>query len=240
MTAENQSRCTPEADLELLGRYKNGEEEALSALLKVHEILLKYWVGRVSDIAPWANSDDLMQEASIGFIQAVRTFDSETDDFHSEARAAARRKMFESREIRRVKRTLYRHYIDVADAQDELIEKLNRRPTIEELATATNLSMKQVETALNVSAAFPLPLTEAGDNLTEDSHYDLQLIKDALKELNSEHAEVLIRYYFEGQTDAEIAQDLGSSEDAIKKKRWRLIRKLRDIISGKGGRDDGN
>jgi RNA polymerase sporulation-specific sigma factor len=242
MTVENQKRSScAEADLELLRRYQNGDETALSALLEVHYGLLMHWVGLVRDIAPWANPDDLLQEARIGFYEAAEKFDfSRNSNFHTWARISSIGGMFDSREVRRVKRTLQENYGKVIDAQDELMKKLDRRPTLEELSKKAKLSVKQVETALNLIAVFTLPLDEAEGYLAIEDPYQSQLLGDALNQLTANQSDVIIRRYFYEQEFGEIAKALGKSVGAVKELHKRGIKKLRDIIFGEGDRKDGN
>jgi RNA polymerase sigma factor (sigma-70 family) len=248
MVAKDQkrSRCSGEADLELLRRYQNGDEEAeeaLAALFKGHYGLIYSWVSQALAAIPQANRDDIKQEALIGFWAAAKTFDTSGDgDFHIEARNCAWRKIFESKEVRIVGRTLYEHYRKVMDAQNNLMEKLNRMATLEELAQEAGLSVNQVDTALNVLAAFTFPLEEADGHLASEEPYQSQLISDALNQLDDDDpvdVDIIIRHYFYGQTDSEIAKDLGMSPGAVKMARHRALKKLRDIISGEGGRKDG-
>ncbi|HYJ89015.1 MAG TPA: sigma-70 family RNA polymerase sigma factor [Pyrinomonadaceae bacterium] len=240
MAAESQQKsiCTVEADLELLSRYQNGDHQALEALFEVHLRLIKFWVRKVWH---WADREEVMQEAKIGLSNAVMEFNASKDsDFHAQARRCVMRAVFESRAVMPVKRTLYNHYRQVMKAQDILMRKLGRRPTLEELSNEAGLSVTQVENALNVIAAFPLPLEAADGKLAieepfqiEDP-YESQLVKDALKQLSRDEAKIIILYYYYGKTDREIGEDLGKSEDAVKMARTRALAKLRDIISGEG------
>lgn len=234
MAAENpNSRCTAEADLELLRRYQGGDEDALDDLLQSHRGLIRFWVRKVLEVVPSANREDVLQEARIGFFTAARDFNfSENDDFHTQARNHIKRAVYKSREVRRrVKRTLWKNYDAVIQAQDRLLKKLNRAPAIEELAEEAKLSVRQVETALNVIAAFPFPLEEANEHFAIEDPYQSQLIRDVLNKLDWADAHVIIRYYFYGQTDPEIAEDLGLSPGSVKMRRHRAEKKLRDIIS---------
>lgn len=229
--------CTVEADLELVRRYQRGDQEALESLLEVHRPLIKFWVRKVW---AWAERDEVMQEANIGFSKAAKEFDvAKHGDFHLHARACVMRGIYESRAIMPVRRTLYKHYRLVKKAQEILMRKLDRRPTLEEVSQETGLSVKQVETALNVIAAFWLPLEEEdGLAIEEPSQsedpYQSELIKDALKQLSPDDAKIIILYYFHGKTDRETAKQLGKSEAAVKMARTRALDKLRAIISGEG------
>jgi DNA-directed RNA polymerase specialized sigma24 family protein len=96
------------------------------------------------------------------------------------------------------------------------MQELNRMPTLNELSKATQLSVKQVENALNVIAAFPISLEATDEHLTiEDSSqleaaYQSELITDAIEKLNPEQQEVIIRSFLNEQTPAEIASALGN------------------------------
>lgn len=241
MAAKKQknSKCA-EADLELLRRYQNGDEEALVALLETHYGLIKYWVRFVSNRAPWANPDDLMQEARIGFDKAAKKFDfSRNGNFHALARILCIGEMFDSPEVRIAKRTLQENHRKVIDAQDELMKELNRKPTLDEIAKKTGLSVNQVETALNLIAALPSPLEDAARNLASEDPYQSQLVSDLLGQLSSDQADVIILRDFYGHEYKDIGKTLGKSAAAVKMLHQRAIKKLRDIILGRGGQQDG-
>jgi RNA polymerase sporulation-specific sigma factor len=247
MEAENQkkSRCTIESDLELLKLYQDGNQEALNDLVSIHLGLIYLWVGKVVRRTRWVSREDLRQQGCVGFIEAVKKFDtSENEDFHSKARESARESVkaslfrSSSSKVSFVKRHQYRNCRKVAKAYDELINDLDRRPTHEELAERTKLTERQVNNAMEVIAALPF-LFQSEEKYepveVEDLHqfedpYQKQQIKDALKQLTRYEALVIIRYHFYGQTDSEIAKDLRRSTAAIKMARHRAEQKLRAII----------
>ncbi|MFY9622507.1 MAG: sigma-70 family RNA polymerase sigma factor [Pyrinomonadaceae bacterium] len=240
MEPQNQEkkRCTVEADLELVRRYQNGDQKALDALFESHRRLIRFWVRKV---LAWADRDEVMQEARIGFFKAAQDFDvSQSGDFHDLAKTYVMKSVHKSSAVMPVRRTLYKHYRQVMRAQDELMRKLNRRPTLEEVSEEAELSVRQVENALNVIAAFPFPLEAEDGTLTIEEPYQfedpyrLQLVKDLLKQIDPDEAKIIILFYRYGLTDREIAENLGKSEGAVKMARTRVLEKFRDIISGEG------
>lgn len=238
MTKRRQRFSCAEADLELVGRYQSGDERALSVLLEAHYGLIKYWARKV---LAWADKEEIMAEANIAFFEAVRDFNvSEDGDFHSQIRDSIRRAIYKSPEVRRVRRNLYKNHRKVVEAQERLMEKLNRRPTLEELSEDTGLSVNQVNTAINVIAAFPFPLEEADGYLTIEDPSVSHLINEAVNELGSEDTRIIVRYYFYGQTDREIGEALSKSKGAITMARGRALKKLKAIISDEGEPDDGD
>lgn len=242
MTATNQepARCTIEADLALLIRYQNGDEEALANLVKCHLGLITFWARKIRANARWADLDDIKQEGSIGFVQAAKKFDTAGNgDFHGVARNFVRAAIYRSPEISRVKRSQYRRYLRVRTTTEKLMVELDRMPTLAEISKATGLTVKQVDSALNVVAAFPLSLEEAHDGSALEESVQSQALRDAIRQLDSYGAQIIIRCYFYGQTDGEIAMDLGRSEDAIRMARNRAEKKLKNLIFGNGVEKDG-
>ena len=238
MTKRRKRFSCAEADLDLVARYQSGDERALSILLEGHYGLIKYWARKV---LAWADREEIMAEASIAFFESVRDFNVSTNsDFHSHARDLIRRAIYNSPEVRRVRRNLYKNHRKVVEAQETLMERLNRRPSLEELSEETGLSVNQVNTAINVIAAFPFSLEEADGYLTIEDPYESHLIRETVNQLDSEDFEIIVRYYFYGQTDREIGEALGKSKGAITMARGRAIKKLRAIISGEGDLHDGD
>ena len=239
MKPESQEkRCTFEADLRLVKRHRDGDLQALDDLFQLHRRLILFWIRRVWS---WADREEVMQEVKIGLSKAAMEFDvSKNDDFHGQVRSCVMNAVFNSRAVMPVRPTLYKHYREVLKAQDKLMRELDRRPTLKELSEAAELSEKQVETALNVIAAFPFPLeAEDGQLAIEEPYqiedpYQSQLIKDALKQVSKYDVMLIIRFYYYGETDSEIGADLGKSDGAVKMARTRALEKLRDIISPEG------
>ncbi|HEY6806987.1 MAG TPA: sigma-70 family RNA polymerase sigma factor [Pyrinomonadaceae bacterium] len=239
MSSKNKkkSECTWQTDLELFRRYKDGDCEALRILLESHYGLIKFWARQ---LLLWADHEEILEEGRIGLYKAIKSFRiSDNIDFHTHARNFVRKAIYNSAEVRRVKRTLYDNYGTVLSAQDKLMRDLNRKPTIEEISDETKLSVRQVNNALNVIAAFPSPLNEANGQFALEDPYQTQLIRDALNQLSSPDAQLIVHHHLYGYTDREIGAALGRSNFAIKMARTRAEVKLKAIISGQGTLNDG-
>ena len=239
MKVKNQqnSSCSDEADRELLRRYQRGDETAFVELLEVHSVYVRRWVSSALKQAPWAHAEDLRQLAHWGFFDAAKKYKfSRKGNFHALARIRAWGTMFDSPEVRIVGRTLYDNHSEVIAAQERLMKKLERSPSLDELAQEANLSIKQVETAMKV-VPFPSELDENDEALSIEDSDTSQLLSDAIALLSSDQAEVIIRRYA-GDKFLEIAKALGKSEDAVKKLHERAKKKLKGIIQGEGIRKD--
>jgi len=239
MKVENRqiSSCTHEADAELLRRFQNGDETAFVELLAIHSGYVRYWVGLALKHASWANADDLRQEAHLGFFEAAKKYRFTTKgNFHALARIRAWGKMFDSPEVRIVNRTLYDNHREVVSAQDRLMERLGRGPSLDELALEANLTIRQAETALNV-LVFPSALEENDGSLVSEDSETLELLSDAIAQLSPDQADVMTRRYA-GEKFSEIARAMSRSEDAVKKLHERAKKNLRRIIQGEGIKED--
>lgn len=240
MGAQNQKQsCTDELDRQLLRRVQAGDDLAFEELLKIHTWLIEHWLRLALDEAPpGANQEDLRQEAHLGVFQAALKYDfSIRANFHAYARMRAWGQMMDSREVRRVGRTSYENHVEMREAQERLMKKLDRQPTLEELAEEANLTTKQVENALSL-LVFAEPLDE-NQGTSETDKPDLEeLLGDEISQLTPEQTEVVIRRY-QGQSHREIAEALGMSEVRVRKIYQRAKEKLRDIIRDKGSQEDG-
>ena len=239
--------CTVEGDLALLKRYQNGDQEALEELLSSHLALIDFWAGKAGRRIRWLTREDRRNQGCVGFIEAAQEFDVEQDkNFDVKARDAIK-KAFRREKILPIPRHSYRNARRVLEAQQDLFVKLDRRPTNEELATKAQLSVKQVKNAFEVIAAFPLVLetdreserVEVEDLFEFQNPYDEQLIRDLLKRLNRKDVIVIYRFYFFGQSEQEIAIELGRSEGAIATSLYRARQRLRAILSEDPPKKDG-
>jgi RNA polymerase sporulation-specific sigma factor len=241
MEATNQTtpRCTVAADLALLLRYQNGDEEALAELVGVHIGLIDFWARRIAAKVPSANLDDIKQEGIVGFIKAAKRFDcSKAGAFHSYAKKYVVGEIYQSPEVSRIGRSQYRQYRRVKQAYDGLMLELDRRPTLDEVSKQTGLAVGEVEHFLTMPL-FPDSLAEDDDcQAPEDPLTALPLLYDAIRQLNPTETQIIIRFYLFGKKDREIAAELGRSVGAIKTARLRAEEKLR-ILMLDGGQKHG-
>jgi RNA polymerase sigma factor (sigma-70 family) len=245
---QKKSKCTVEADLVLLRRYRKNDQEALVVLFETHYGLIGFWVYRLSGKLTWVDQDDLMQLGRIGFWRAANTFEvARYRFFHPWARKLVWWNVYNSPEVRVVKETQYKNYEDVIKAQDDLMQRLGRKPTLEEVGNEAGLSKKQVDNALKSIAAFassletPERLIEVEDprqiaelyKIEDELEEIYQLVRNAIRKLTPGQAEVIFRYYFsEPTTDRAIAEEQGKEVKAITMKRTRAEKKLEKIIAG--------
>ncbi|HYP27826.1 MAG TPA: sigma-70 family RNA polymerase sigma factor [Blastocatellia bacterium] len=219
-------------------RYDRNDETALEELVLHYLPLVRFWVNQISGTARWANRDDLMQEGIIGLIDAIRKFDRDREgEFRPYARKFVRGAVFRNPELSR-NRTRYQGdlYRKVRDVHDKLMQQTGRRPTPEDIAVESGLSVKQVRNTLSArNIAFTEELFDAGEapaagrSTVERQDAEI-LIGEALAKLNEREASILTRHYWGDETDLEIAQNLGMTEGQVSKIRQRAVAKLRSLL----------
>ena len=248
MGAKNQKtkNCSGGADLELVRRYQNKDQEAVETLLKSHFRFIRILVRRFSEPFFWVDREDLVELGTIGFWKAAKTFKVLVFRyFHPWARRWIRSEIHNSPEVTADKLIPRGNKRIVNKAVEELMRKLDRAPTLEEISERTELSVEQVEKALNAITISILSLEgEEGPMEIEDPHQietlneielqdSYQLVRESINRLTPGQKDVIIGYYFsEPTTDGVIAAELGMKESAITRKRGRAETTLGKIIEG--------
>jgi RNA polymerase sigma factor (sigma-70 family) len=236
---------------DLWKRCRRGDREAREALiLRYKSTLVKFWVRKIRVSAAWADWKDLMQEGMIGLMKAVDRFEPERGyEFSTFARPYVFGAIFDSPELTRgLTRRLEEIGRKVRSAHDKLMTKLERKPTVEEIAEEVGLTVIQVENAIQAKAiAFvaaigdpdsddPVESAPKADihDSTENQERSV-IIRDALSRLKERDALIITLHYIVGESDAEIALKTGLTEDAVKKARQRAMNELRRLLGVKKG-----
>lgn len=202
-----------------------------------------------------ADREELAQAATLGLVEAAHRFDPERGvpferwvsmRVRGAIIDAARALDFAPRSLRAAART-------VEDAHSQLLIKLGRTPTAEEVAVQMRVPVQElfelqgrVHRALVLSLDAPCgeedgdPLTLA-DSLVETCYVDpsTQLeereraayLRDALELLPERLRAVVSGYFLEGRSSAELAEDLGVTESRVSQMRSEGLALMRTGIS---------
>jgi RNA polymerase sigma-B factor len=240
---------------ELFRRYRlEGDEEARDELITMYLNLVKYLASRFRNRGE--PLDDLVQVGTIGLIKAIDRFDIDrqvefttyaTPTIVGELKRYFRDKGWAIKVPRRLQELSFR----VNQAIDALTQRLQRSPTIDEIAEYLGVTNEDVLEALETSEAYNFVSLESdrgGDG--SDSFSILEYIgKDdalmaviddrttlsaALKELTPQEQKVLYLRFFEGLTQTEIARQLDISQMQVSRLLRRTLKVLRDNIVKEG------
>ena len=197
--------------------------------------------------------DDLVQVGAIGLIKAIDRFDLErgvelttyaTPNIVGEIKRYFRDKGWSVR----VPRGLQELNIRLNKVIDELVPKLQRSPTINELAEAANATPEEVLEALETSQAYnsvslqASPNGESGDDETGlidymgadeeayDAMEDRTMLAPGFAKLDKRERYILHLRFFEGLTQSQIAERVGISQMHVSRLIRRSLEKLREEI----------
>ena len=196
------------------------------------------------------NADDLFQVGCIGLIKALDNFDvSQNVKFSTYAVpmiiGEIRRYLRDNNPIR-VSRSLRDTAYRALQARDRLVVRLNREPTVEEMAKELDLPREDVVFALEAIqdpiSLFEPVYNDGGDaiyimdQVKDDRHRDDQwlekiAIKEAMRKLNDREKKILRLRFFEGRTQMEVAGEIGISQAQVSRLEKNALLHMRKYVS---------
>ncbi len=246
-----------DAEITLLRRYRDDGD--LAAREELVELLMP-WVRRVA--SRYANRgqdlDDLIQVGSLGLFKAIDRF-----DFDRGVRLTTFAEPNVTGEIKRYfrdhswsikpPRDLQELNAEVMTATDVLASELQRSPRIDELAEYLGTSADSVLEAIHAGAGYdsaPLlvgvdgdePMLESPVLAVEDEaleRFELrQSIGSGMRALDQRHKEIVHMRFYEGLTQAEIAERIGVSQMQVSRLLRAALKLLRADLDKPGSSDE--
>lgn len=220
----------------MVENLKSREEFIENNLGLVHSIC-KRFVGRGIEY------DDLYQAGCIGLIKATDAFD-ETKGFLFSTYAVPVimgevRRLFRDGGAIKVSRSIKELYLKITKEKQTLEQKLNREPTINELAERLNVPCEEITEALCASQA-TVSLTFEGDNgitetdlptiSCEDEISNRLVLDEAFEKLDETERKILSYRYYNGLTQSRTAQLLNMSQVQVSRAEKRTLLKLRNFL----------
>ena len=233
---------------------QNGDPELRDQLILMHRNLVVYLARRFADRGEVY--EDIVQQGIIGLINALDNFDPKrrvrfatfaTPTIIGEIRRYFRDKTWSVRVPRRLQEL--NHTIN--RRIETLTHELNRSPTYAEIALALNVQEEQVAEALEVTHAIEpasldetffndegvsVPISEQlgapDQNLADVDEY--AQLNAALEQLAPRQRLVLKLAYFEGFSQAEIAEQIKVSPMHVSRLQRHALAQLREILEDDG------
>lgn len=228
---------------ELFRLYKEeGDEEARQELIVNHLNLVRFIAGKFANRGE--PLDDLVQVGTLGLIKAIDRFEPDrglefttfaTPTIMGEIKRHFRDKGWSVR----VPRRLQELSAKINTTTDDLTAELQRSPTVREVAERLGVTVDEVLEAMESSSAYSsVPLEGIVPEEREESasvieQYatvdrdlansdDRMILDEAIATFAPRDQELLRMRFKEGLTQAEIAEQLGVSQEQVS----RLLRKL--------------
>lgn len=225
--------------MDLLSLAREGDEEATEEVLRRNSGLIWAVVRRYRSRG--VESDDLYQLGCLGFLKAVRGFDTEFGTQFStyavpKIAGEIRRYLRDNGAIK-VGRTMREQSFVIYGARDRLRFELGREPALSELSEATGLSAEEIaEVELATAAPDSLQQENAegltlestlADSGTEESMVEKIALRAAVRNLPEQEEKTILLRFFKGMTQQQCAKVLGVSQVQVSRLEKRALAKLR-------------
>ena len=254
-TRSTKAAWDKEKTRELFRRYKEeGDKDAREKLVMSHLNLVRFLANKFKNRGE--PLDDLMQVGYLGLLKAIDRFDpSRGLEFTTYATPTIlgeiKRHFRDKGWSVRVPRRLQELSAKVNQTTDELTTKLQRSPTVQEIADHLDATVDEVLEAMESSSAYSsVPLegasSQEGDEApsildryaSEDNALaftdDRLVIEDALQSFSPREREVIELRFLQGMTQIEIAERLGISQVQVSRLLRRTLKKIQDKIDPEG------
>jgi RNA polymerase primary sigma factor len=248
----NVSLLTPEEEIKLAGRIKQGDQEALEKLTTAN---LRFVVSVTKQyLNKGLSFGDLINEGNMGLIKAAKRFD-ETRGFRFISyavwwiRQAVQQALAEQSRVVRLPLNRIGALTKIGKAFSSLEQEFEREPSANEIAEALEMTAHEVVDNLKISSrhfSLDAPMTQGEDksllDVIEDEHQpspDNLLVYESLRnevkrvlgELPDREAEV-IKLYFglegtRGLNLEEIGQEFNLTRERVRQIKEKGLRRLR-------------
>jgi len=179
------------------------------------------------------NPDDLFQVGVIGLIKAIDNFNPDLDVRFSTYGVPMiigeiRRYLRDNNSVR-VSRSMRDTAYHAMQIKEQLTNKNNREPTIEEIAKIMDVPKENIVLALE-SIIEPMSLYEpvfsdgndtiyvmdqVGDSNDDNNWLDEIALKESIEKLSDREKKILSLRFFKGQTQMEVANEIGISQAQV-------------------------
>ena len=225
--------------IDLLVQAQQGDETAAEEILRQNSGLIWAVVRRY--YGRGVESDDLYQLGCLGFLKAVRGFDTEYGTQFStyavpKIAGEIRRFLRDSGAIK-VGRSIREQSFVIYAARDRMRFELGREPTLSELSDATGFAAEEIA-SIELATAAPDSLQQENadgltlestlsDSTTEETMVEKIALRTAVNRLPEQEAKTILLRFFKGMTQQQCAKVLGVSQVQISRLEKRAIDRLR-------------
>lgn len=237
-----------EHTIALIRKSHDGDEEARAQLVEENVGLIWCVVRRF--LGRGVESEDLFQIGCIGLLKAIDKF-----DFAFDVKFSTYAVPMISGEIQRflrddgiikVSRSLKEMAYKAFLAREKLQERLNREPTLEELADDMGVEKEELTMAMEASSEVEslykpvyqkdgneVPLLEKLEerDCQEERVLNRMLLSQLLDELGKEERQLIYLRYFSNKTQTEIGHELGISQVQVSRMEKKILKRMRDMVS---------
>lgn len=230
----------------LIKKSHDGDKEAREQLVEENVGLVwcvvKRFYGRGTD------AEDLFQIGSIGLLKAIDKFDLSYDvKFSTYAVpmiSGEIKRFLRDDGMIKVSRSLKELSYKIFQTREALIAKLDREPTLEELAETMEVDKEEIVQAMDAGGEVeslykPIHQKEGSEirlvdkleekERKEDKILDHMLLKQLLESLDKEERQLIYLRYFADETQTQVGKKLGISQVQVSRMEKRIIENMRKL-----------
>lgn len=233
---------------ELIQAAKENEKEAMEALVKNNELLIwnvvKRFYGR------GAEAEDLFQLGAMGFVKAVKNFDSERGLQLSTY--AVPMIMGEIRRFLRddgpvkVSRNIKETAIKARRAAERITTEKGREARLSEIALVLNLPEAEIAAAFSATEkpdSINRPIynneeneTALQDVLEDGKRFDDEIVtrmalSQAAEKLDKRDRQILVLRYFKNLTQSKVAEMMGISQVQVSRLEKKMLARMKEFLA---------
>lgn len=229
----------------LLMEYKSGDMSARDKLCSENMGLV--WKIAKRFCSCGADIEDLAQTGSVGLIKAIDNFDEsfgvKFSTYAVPMIMGEIKRFLRDDGIIKVSRSIKEKAQKGSYAREELIKRLNREPTICEIAEFSGISCEELLEAFEATAppdsinrnTYSDSEQELCDSLkssdSEEKIVDKIMVENILLGLETRERQILVMRYFKGKTQQEIAKRIGVSQVQVSRIEKNVLEKIRKTQS---------
>lgn len=230
----------------LIRQSHDGDKKAREQLVEENVGLIwcvvKRFYGRGTD------AEDLFQIGSIGLLKAIDKFDMSYDvKFSTYAVpmiSGEIKRFLRDDGMIKVSRSLKELSYKIFQTREALIAKLDREPTLEELAETMEVDKEEIVQAMEAGGEVeslykPIHQKEGNEirlvdkleekDRKEDKILDHMLLKQLLESLDKEERQLIYLRYFADETQTQVGKKLGISQVQVSRMEKRIIENMRKL-----------
>lgn len=234
--------------IKLIRMAHEGDKEARENLVMNNVGLVwsivRHFSGRGHDL------EDLFQIGSIGLLKAIDKFNLDFDvKFSTYAVPMITgeiKRFLRDDGMIKVSRSIKELGMRVRSAREQMSYELGREPNLEELASAVGASREEVAASMEAAAEVESLYKTVGngddqnlcllDKIQDEDEAQEHLmnqmvLKDLLFKLSEKDREIIIRRYYDNQTQSQIAADLNISQVQVSRLEKKILRQMREYLN---------
>ena len=194
--------------------------------------------------------EELFQIGAVGLIKAVDRFDVELGYSFSTYAVpiiiGEIKRFLRDDGMIKVSRSVKELGIRVRSARETMTGELGREPTLTELSERIKVSREEIAASIEAGAEVESLYKNVGNGEEQnfclmdrlcDEHEEQEqvlnriVLRQMLAQLSDKERDIIIRRYFENQTQSRIAADLGISQVQVSRLEKKILKQMREYLS---------